>query len=184
MDESLIRAIASDHDIPTSYNQIRNLLLQLAETAPAEEATGFDPSGLSSLPDLAGLRFDDATTEDTGLVSQSSTTEVTVASSSDLSDGLEPSRFSHKADLSEDEQIAGLQMIFSNFREHTIKFVLRQAGGDIERAFDELLNRQFLAENGELAKGVEGFYEPDKEPRPKKCKRRHSLAYINVSRCL
>ncbi|KAK1771865.1 hypothetical protein QBC33DRAFT_525047 [Phialemonium atrogriseum] len=166
LDTSLIHAIASDHDIPTSYNQIRNLLLPLAENALIEEATGFDPSGLASLSDLASLRFDD-TTDDTIPVSQSSGTEVTT-SNSDHSDVLEALRFTDETDLSEDEKIAGLRTIFSNFQDHTIRFVLKQAGGDIERAFDELLNRQYLDENGELAKGVDGFYLPGEETRRKK----------------
>lgn len=173
MDTSLIHAIASDYDIPTSYNQIRNLLLPLAENALVEEATGFDPSGLASLSDLASLRFDD-TTDDTIPVSQSSGTEVTT-SNSDHSDVLEALRFTDETDLSEDEKIAGLRTIFSNFKDHTIRFVLKQAGGDIERAFDELLNRQYLDENGELAKGVDGFYLPGEETRRKKGKRRRFL---------
>lgn len=154
--------VASDHeedDTPDAYDIIRNRLLPLAEGAAIEEATGFDPSGLSSLPDLAGLGLDDATTEDTNMVSQSSATGPTT-SNSDNSDGLEAIRFTDEVDLSEDETIANLQMIFSKFKSHTIKFVLKQTGGDIERAFDELLNRQFLEESGDLAKGVDGCYFP------------------------
>lgn len=166
LEESLIRAMASDHedyDIAGSYNAIRNQLLPLAEIAAAEEATGFDPSGLSSAPDAVGLGLDDTTTDDTNPVSQSSATELT-ASNSDSSDNPEALRFTDEADLPEDEKIDNLMMIFSNFKAHTIKFVLKQAGGDLERAFDELLNRQFLDENGELARGVEGFYYlPNKE---------------------
>lgn len=93
------------------------------------------------------------------MVSQSSATGPTT-SNSDNSDGLEAIRFTDEVDLSEDETIANLQMIFSKFKSHTIKFVLKQTGGDIERAFDELLNRQFLEESGDLAKGVDGCYFP------------------------
>lgn len=135
-------------------------MLPLADSALAEEATGFDPSGLSSLPDLVGLHFDD--TDGTTPLSQSSETALTVPNS-DSSDGLQVLRFTDDVDLSEDDKIASLRMIFPNFKDHTIKFVLKQAGADIERAFDELLNRQFLEENGELAKGVGAFYVPDRE---------------------
>lgn len=59
-------------------------------------------------------------------------------------------------------------MIFSLFKDHTLKFVLKNAGGDLEKAFEELLSRQFLEENGELAKGVDGFYVADENTRSEK----------------
>lgn len=76
--------------------------------------------------------------------------------------------FSSQTDLSEEEKIDSLRIIFSTFKDHTLKFVLKNAGGDVEKAFDELLNRQYLDESGDLVKGVDGFYIQDENSRPGK----------------
>jgi hypothetical protein len=60
-------------------------------------------------------------------------------------------------------------MIFANFPDHTLKFELKNAGGDVEKAFDALLTRQLLEETGELPKGVDGFYVSDENDRRGKC---------------
>ena len=169
MDESVIFAIASDYEVAVSYNVIRNQLLPLAELAPAEEATGFDSSGLGHLSDSSGPRFDDALTDNTTPASQSSVT----ASSSEQSDCFDALPFTDQANLSEPQKVDNLRTIFSGFKEHTIKFILKETNGDFEKAFDELLNRQFLDENGELAKGVDGFYAPGPRSRKFQGKRRN-----------
>ncbi len=156
LDESLILAIASDRDIVEHFEDIRNDLLPLAESATAEEATGFDPSGLGHLTDFDALALDDeALTSPNGTL-QSKSTDVATTVSETSADLDSPAVFTSQTELSDTDKVQNLQMIF-NFEEHTIRFILKQCDGDLERAFDELLNRQFLDESGELPKGIEGF---------------------------
>ena len=147
LDESLILAIAYDRDIVEHFEDIRNDLLPLAESATAEEATGFDPSGLGHLSDL------DASPNGT---LQSKSTDVATTVSETSADLDSPAVFTSQTELSDTDKVTNLQMIF-NFEEHTIRFILKQCDSDLERAFDELLNRQYLDESGELLKGVDGF---------------------------
>jgi len=127
----------------------------LAESARAEQATGFDPSGLGCRAEIEGQVFDDVGNSGNGVSSTENATTV-----SDYSDGEVP-KFTYQFDLSEQEKIDNLRLIFPNFKDHTIRFILKQTGGDLERAFDQLLDRQYLEESGELPRGVDGFYVPD-----------------------
>ncbi|KAB5566895.1 hypothetical protein GE09DRAFT_1219153 [Coniochaeta sp. 2T2.1] len=163
LDEALIRAIASDG----SLEDARATLSILAETAQAEEATGFDPSGLSHLSDsdLSQFIADDVTPE-----SQLSSEFLT--SISEASDGFDTPCFTYQTELSEEDKVSNLRMIFGNFADHTLKFELKGAGGDVEKAFEALLTRQFLEENGELPKGVDGFYVADEDSRSGKYTRK------------
>lgn len=94
-------------------------------------------------------------------------TEFTSVSES--SDGFDTPCFTYQTELSEEDKIVNLRMIFGNFPDHTLKFELKGAGGNLEKAFEALLTRQYLEENGELPKGVEGFYVADENSRPGKC---------------
>ncbi len=154
MDESLILAIAGERDIQKEYEDIRDVLLQLAESAVAEQATGFDPSGLGSWAEIEGAVSDEVGASGNGLSTENATTI------SEFSDTEVPI-FTHQTDLGEADKIENLQQIFPNFRENTIKFILKESNGDLESAFDQLLNRQSLQEAGKLPKGVEGFYVPE-----------------------
>ncbi|OIW25220.1 hypothetical protein CONLIGDRAFT_636300 [Coniochaeta ligniaria NRRL 30616] len=166
LDEALIQALASDYDLDRSYEDVRSQLSQLAETAQAEEATGFDPSGLGHLSDsdIGPFGGDDVTPE------SHLSTEFT--SISESSDGFDTPCFTYQTELSEEEKIANLRMIFGNFPDHTLKFELKGAGGNLEKAFEALLTRQYLEENGELPKGVDGFYIADENSRPGKYTRK------------
>lgn len=171
VDESLICAIASDFNLPQEYDVVREILSPLAETALTEEATGFDPSGLGhqsgSDVDIAhqnSHEFNDDASPVGG--SHISTTDWTT-----VSETSEPTCFTSQTDLSEEEKIASLRVIFSNFGDHTLKYMLKDAGGDVEKAFDNLLSRQFLLEEGELAKGIDGFYVGDENVKPGKASR-------------
>ncbi|KAK3941469.1 hypothetical protein QBC46DRAFT_382767 [Diplogelasinospora grovesii] len=171
LDESLILAIANDLDIQTQYEEIRNVLIPLAESARLEEATGFDPSGLSSdvAADLKGLTFDEDATGTSGNgmsgpESLTTSTENATTIYSGSSDSADTLGFSDdQTNLDDSEKIEGLRHVFSNFKDHTIRFVLREAGGDLDVAFDLLLSRQYLEEEGHLPKGVDGFYAFDDE---------------------
>jgi len=168
LDEALIYAIASDHDLLQSHEDVRSQLTVLAGTALAEEATGFDPSGLGHQSDSDVGRFvGDDTTPDSQI-----STELT-GSTSEVSDASDTPCFTYQTELSEEEKIGNLRMIFGNFPDHTLKFELKGAGGSVEKAFEALLTRQYLEETGELPKGVDGFYAVDENARSGRCKFGH-----------
>jgi hypothetical protein len=183
LDESLILAIADERNVEKEYDDIKSILSSLADTARAEQLTGFDPSGLGCWAETEAQGSDDIATAGNGLSTENGTTV------SEYSDGDVP-KFTHRLDIGEAEKIENLQLIFPNFKEHTIKFVLKQNGGDLERAFDHLLDRQFLEESGELPRGLDGFYAPDGAPqkgrgpgrnRTRKGKAKLDLSYTVVS---
>jgi hypothetical protein len=160
LDESLIILIANERDLVKDYAEIRDVLDQLAGPARAEAATGFDPSGLGSLAELEGLRLDETTTSGNGLDSSADYS----TSISEFSDQSENQRFTELADLTDEQKIQELNLVFQGrFRDHTLAYILKQTGGDFERAFDELLNRQHLEDSGSLPKGIDGFFKLDED---------------------
>jgi hypothetical protein len=155
------------------YDEIRHVLNQLAETARAEAATGFDPSGLGCLADVdvdvEALRIDGTTGSGTGLSGDSLAEYATTVS--DLSDHSDQSAFTGQPGMSDANKVQGLKLIFQDrFKDHTLQFVLKENGGNVERAFDELLTRDVLEKEGSLPKGIDGFLEPDREGRSRKGK--------------
>jgi hypothetical protein len=160
LDESLIILIANERDLVKDYTEIRDVLDQLAGPARAEAATGFDPSGLGSLAELEGLRLDETTTSGHGLDSSADYS----TSLSEFSDQSENQRFTELADLTDEQKIQELNLVFQGrFRDHTLAYILKQTGGNFERAFDELLNRQHLEDSGSLPKGIDGFFKLDED---------------------
>ena len=181
LDESLILAIASDRDIVEDFEDIRKDLLPLAESATAEEATGFDPSGLGHLSDFDALALDDEALTSANGTLQSRSTDVATTVSETSADLDSPAVFTSQTELSDTDKVKNLQMIF-NFEEHTIKFILKQCDSDLERAFDELLNRQYLDESGELLKGIEGFANANGAASAGQSKRRRQGAQQKAAR--
>ncbi|KAJ4306007.1 hypothetical protein N0V88_000799 [Collariella sp. IMI 366227] len=166
LDESLVILIAEERDLAADFEGIRETLAQLAETASAEAATGFDPSGLSSLSDLEALRLDDATSGNGLDSSVDFTTTI-----SDFSDQSDSQRLTYQTDLSDDQKVQELKLIFKErWKDHTLLYVLKQNAGSLDRAFDDLLSREFLEENGSLPKGIDGFFTPEDEYQPSKGK--------------
>lgn len=149
LDEPLLLAILGERDLQNDYHETRDLLAALAESAAVEKATGFDPSGTGCQDDSEGHPADDPSTSRTDL-----TEDATTISESSESDAP---LFTHLPNLGEAEKIESLRVIFSRFKDHTIRFVLRNCDWNLERAFDELLTRQSLEESGSLPKGVDGF---------------------------
>ncbi|KAK1779696.1 hypothetical protein QBC45DRAFT_325288 [Copromyces sp. CBS 386.78] len=159
LDQSLILAITLERNIQTDYDGIRDILKMLAQTASCEASTSFDPSGLGMSSE--GVNGDDP---DQSIMSDSWVTEnATTISDSVFSSGSSSSedlKFCDASDLNELDKVERLRLVFPNFKEHTLKFVLKQSGGDLDTAFDDLLTRQHLHETGQLPKGLDGFYEP------------------------
>lgn len=159
MDESLIIPIANERDLVSEFAEIRNILSQLAETARAEAATGFDPSGLGCWAEPEGLPLDGTTASGNGVSGDSLGEYATTVS--DFSDQSDSSRLTSQTDMSDAQKVQELKLIFQErFKDHTIRFILKN-NGNLERAFDELLNRQYLADSGLLPKGIDGFSGED-----------------------
>lgn len=160
LDQSLILAITLERNIQTEYEDIKDILKTLAQTASCEASTSFDPSGLGM--SVEGVNGGDE--PDQSIMSESWVTEnATTISDSVFSSGSSSSedlKFCDAPDLNELDKIERLRLVFPNFKEHTLKFVLKQNGGDLDAAFDDLLTRQHLHETGQLPKGLDGFYEP------------------------
>ncbi|KAK0673226.1 hypothetical protein QBC41DRAFT_333874 [Cercophora samala] len=164
VDESLIILLTQDYDIERDYDEITKVLRGLAENAPAEAATGFDPSGLGhNVPDLDEPRLDDTTTTSDNRISDGSGADYSRTSSSDFSsDSLENQILVDPAAFTEDHKIAELRGIFiDRFTEHTLRRILGQNDGDLSRTFDDLLNRQFLEDSGDITKGIDAFFVGD-----------------------
>ncbi|EAQ85259.1 hypothetical protein CHGG_09273 [Chaetomium globosum CBS 148.51] len=165
LDESLILLVADERDIVGGYEEIRQVLNVLTETAREEAATGFDPSGLSSASEIGEFSPDDTATSGHGVDSSAECT-TTISEFSDRSEGQ---RLTEQTNLSEEQKIQELKLVFGDgWGDHTIRFILKQSEGDLERAFDALLVRQFLKDEGSLPKGVDGFFVSDEDcPSPK-----------------
>ena len=159
LDEPLLLAILGERDLQKEYQETRDILAALAESANAEKATGFDPSGTGCQDDSEGHAADDPSTSRTDLTEDA----TTISESSDSEAPL----FTHQPNLGEAEKIESLGVIFSRFKDHTVRFVLRSCDWDLERAFDELLTRQALEESGSLPKGVDGFLPTDHDWGPR-----------------
>ncbi|KAK3401919.1 hypothetical protein B0T20DRAFT_126533 [Sordaria brevicollis] len=162
LDQSLILAITLERNIQTEYEDIRDILKALAQDASCEQAsTSFDPSGLGMTVEGVNGGGDEP---DQSIMSESWVTEnATTISDSVFSSGSSSSedlKFCDAPDLNELDKVERLLLVFPNFKEHTLKFVLKQNGGDLDAAFDDLLTRQHLHETGQLPKGLDGFYEP------------------------
>ncbi|KAK4173677.1 hypothetical protein QBC36DRAFT_389537 [Triangularia setosa] len=168
LEESLIILLSQDYDIEKDYDEITRVLRGLAESANAEAATGFDPSGLGyNVPELdgqlSGPRLDDTTTTSDNRISEGSGGDYSGTSTSDLSlDSLENQILVDPASLTEDQKIKELQGIFiDRFKEHTLRRILGKNDGNLDRTFDELLNRQFLEDSGDITKGIDAFFVGD-----------------------
>ncbi|KXX74069.1 Ubiquitin-binding protein CUE2 [Madurella mycetomatis] len=160
LDESLIILIANERDLVSEFAEIRNILSQLAETARAEAATGFDPSGLGCRAEPEGLPLDGTTTSGNGVSGDSLGEYATTVS--DFSDQSDNSRLTSQTDMSDAQKVQELKLIFQErFKDHTIRFILKRSDGNLERVFDELLNRQYLEDSGSLPKGIDGFLGED-----------------------
>lgn len=112
--------------------------------------------------DLTGLEWPTSST------SASVSRGLTDTSFTDFSDTLSD-RFEaldlpkdvNVATLDEDGKVAELRLIFPTLRPYDISHTLKKVGGDFTLACEELLNTQFLEENGLRARGIEGAFRPE-----------------------
>jgi len=179
LDEALIIALVSDHDLqdPAQLEAARGTLQALAKDVPAEEATGFNPSGIADASSSA-----DGTNEarDRGSTSHDSSSHArdtdscctTITSPNpDASESVTP-RIRAFEGTSDDVQIQQLQEMFADLKAHDVLLAFRKANGDFQAALESLLNIQYLESTGERQKGVDGFFRPDDAVGGKKKKRK------------
>ncbi|KAI9151939.1 Smr domain-containing protein [Paramyrothecium foliicola] len=180
LDEALILVIASDYDNledPSAYDAAYSSLQSLAQNALAEEATGFNPSGTSGSHDgpgpAGGDEVDDSSADTKSISQQASQTQQTESSNTDSSHHSADSayvipRLTSFSDDSKESKIGQLQSLFPHFKEFVIRHALDKANDDFQAALDNLLYRQELESTGQLAKGVDGFFQPDESSATRK----------------
>jgi hypothetical protein len=190
-------SISSDYDLqkPEEFAAARKVLLAISKDVEVEEATGFNPSGFSSV-DLAGITtFHEGTGSDVPPVTEgdlksndgftttteSSHSQSVLSGSSSKSSAQESPGIIHVSildDLSDEEKVRQLAAMFVSLKPIDIKLALQKAKGDADLAMDELLNLQWLEQTGQRPKGIDGFFVSDdevpikrKQGRKKKTKR-------------
>lgn len=192
LDEALIIALVSDHDLqdPTQLAEARTTLQALAKDVPAEEATGFNPSGIadtfSSLDGTNDARDRSSTSH--GSSSHAKDTDscgTTITSPNlDTSESVTP-RIRAFEGQSDDVQIQQLQDMFADLKAHDIQLAFRKANGDFQTALENLLNIQYLESTGERQKGVDGFFRPEGtvvgKKKKKKGKRKDASSTVDSS---
>lgn len=174
LDDTLILAIISDFDLTHQYDEARTILDGLAQDAAVEEASVSNPAGLDPT--------DEPTTSDctAGLSEWRDTTETSQATTdsarflSDTSSNIDWAHFlSDKfaaldlpqdvnvTTLDEDGKVAELKLMFADLTEVDLKLTLKKVKGDFTKACEELLNLQYLEENGLRPKGIEGAFRDE-----------------------
>ncbi|KAF4436448.1 hypothetical protein FACUT_6459 [Fusarium acutatum] len=172
LDEALVVAIASDHDLTeaSQYKSAQTVLEDLAQHVTTEEATGFNPSGISNMPE--DVNGDESTAETSSQqASRAHDTDTTSASDQTASTAnttYSIPRLTSFDDDSEENKVLLLQSMFSELKEFDIKHSLKKANGDVQTALDDLLNIQYLKSTGQEQKGIDGFFEPDEAAGKKK----------------
>lgn len=141
----------------------------LARDVASEEASGFNPSGISNILDdqNGGPGDGTSTTETTNshLASQTRDTDTTSsdAASSTVDSTYSMPRLTSFNQDSEESKLGQLQSIFTELKGYDVQYALKKANGDFQTALDNLLNVQYLQSTGQQAKGIDGFFQPDDE---------------------
>ncbi|KAM0274921.1 hypothetical protein ACHAQH_007730 [Verticillium albo-atrum] len=168
LDESLIIAITTDHDLndPAQFEASRDILKTLASDVVLEEATGFNASGVANAfdtqDDANDARDSSAQSHDSTSHHRDSDSCTTAITSPPLeaADGPSP-RITAFEGQSEDFQIRQLQDMFADLKAHDIQLAFKKSNGDFFTAMESLLNTQYLESTGERKKGIDGFFRPE-----------------------
>ncbi|KAI8249808.1 hypothetical protein K4K56_010072 [Colletotrichum sp. SAR 10_98] len=175
LDPTVVIAIASELDLSDAglLNDVRGMLQSLAQDVLAEEASGFNASGVPdalSSNDAGTDTRDSSTNISDGLHLRDCDSARTGVTSPPPPDELEydvPRIKTFDGD-SEQEKLLQLQEMFSDLKPHDVSFALKKAQGDFQSALETLLNIQFLESIGERPKGIDGFFQPEQSKPPGK----------------
>jgi hypothetical protein len=190
-----VLAILSDYDLsdPIQLRSARDTLEILKGTVPADEQTGFDPSGAGgvdfsideqnasrgenestsarSLPEL-GWR---SQTDDSSLSQELSSLDLEghFAESNNATSREESPEKPYTSELDvldnagKEKALVG---IFPALKPFDIRWTLKKCKGDASLAIDELMAQSFLEESGSRHRGIEAFSESEIPSRPRKGK--------------
>ncbi|KAI0849809.1 hypothetical protein F5Y00DRAFT_234908 [Daldinia vernicosa] len=191
LDETTILSISSDYNLddPKEFAAARQVLLTISKDVEAEEATGFNPSGLGvdDIVDINPSNQDDdaeaagATGSDMKSVdgftvtTESSIPPSLVSSGSSKTSALDNPGLLHVDlfdGLTDSEKEEQLIQMFVNLKPIDVKLCLQKSKGDASLAIDELLNLQWLEQTGQRPKGVDGFYVSDDDNIPNRRKKK------------
>ncbi|KAL0941923.1 smr domain-containing protein [Colletotrichum truncatum] len=168
LDSTLVIAIASEVNLDDAaqLDTVKGTLHSLAQNVLAEEATGFNASGVPDVVgsnDVASDAKDSSTNVSDGFHlrdSDSSGTRFTSPPPPEEPEYDVPRIKTFDGD-SDQEKLSQLQAMFSDLKSHDISFALKKAQGDFQVALETLLNLQYLESIGERPKGVDGFFQPE-----------------------
>ncbi|KIH90259.1 smr domain containing protein [Sporothrix brasiliensis 5110] len=173
LDESLIILIFNEQ----GFEKADKALASLAENVFAEEATGFDSSGLQGIAaidethDTSGASSYHTTAEDPSPPSQ--VTSVFGNGSGSMSDSQSTPLSPDSGALDDWRAVANdlpadgtstltvLRDAFPTVKESDIRKALKESGDDVDRASDVLLNLEHLIETGQRPKGIDAFAVDD-----------------------
>lgn len=171
-------AIISDFDLAQQFAEAHSILEDLARDVTAEEASVTSPvelepsDGAISLSNAAGLsgpEWHDTTdnshdTTDSARVLSDTSSNADWAYCLSLSENLaslELPKDVNVSALDEEGKVAELKVMFAELNEVDLKLTLKKVKGDFTKACEELLNLQYLEENGLRPKGIEGAFRDD-----------------------
>lgn len=176
LDDTLVIAIIGDYDLSNDeqFHQARGILDDLAQNATIEEESGFNFVNIGG-KDESGLAGDDSPDNLEGLdapaiASTSNSTRLPtdcgdLTDFTDFSDTLserfatlEFSNDINIATLDDDGKVAELQTMFPLLPELDLRLTLKKRKGDFVKACEDLLNMQYLEENGLRPKGIDGAF--------------------------
>lgn len=150
------------------YRAAQETLQDLSAHVKTEEATGFNPSGItldacvvaeSSETDLPSV----VATDPTRIPSQSHLPDSSGTETSSMS-ASESSAFRTFASVDgETEEVKNMQLraLFPDLKAYDVQYSLKKSNGDFQVALDDLLNIQYLESTGQQPKGVDGFDQTD-----------------------
>ncbi|KAI0113254.1 hypothetical protein F4814DRAFT_421290 [Daldinia grandis] len=191
LDEATILSISSDYNLedPREFAAARQILLTISRDVEAEEATGFNPSGLGvdDIVDInpsnqdddaeaAGVTSSDMKSVDGFTVTtENSIPPSLVSSGSSKMSTLENPEILHIDifdGLTESEKEEQLVQMFISLKPIDVRLSLQKSKGNASLALDELLNLQWLEQTGQRPKGIDGFYVSDDDNIPNRRKKK------------
>lgn len=203
LDETTILSICSDYDLtqPQEFEAVRDVLRSIAKDVVAEEATGFNPSGLGANEVVDIIESNPGEARDAGEVrnisdsdlksndgrttttesSQAPSVTGTTSSKTSTHDAPDTFRLDVFDSLGEGEKQVQLLEMFTSLKPVDIKLALQKSKGDASLAIDALLNIELLEQTGQRLKGIDGFYTPDDMVPTKKRRGRKKKAAVRTT---